>query len=48
MTATLSVPITTSLIYKGMKRTEIIKAKQTEKESLIKGVAAEVSKVSYR
>ena len=48
MTATLAVPITTSLIYKGMKRTEIIKAKQDEKEDLINKVADKVSKVSYR
>ena len=48
MTATLTVPMATSLIYKGMKRNELIVKKQDEKEALIKGVAAEVKKVSYR
>ena len=48
ITATMTVPMATSLIYKVMVRNDIIKAEQEKQESLIKGVAEEVKKVSYR
>jgi len=48
ITATLSIPMGTSLIYKVMQRNQLLALEQKEKQDLIKGVAEEVKKVSYR
>ena len=48
MTATLTIPMATSLIYKVMQRNDIIESEQLKQENLIKGVADEVIKVRYR
>jgi len=44
MTAGLSVPISTHVVYKIMERNEMIAAKQSEQETFIKSVASEVRK----
>ena len=48
MTATLTIPMATSLIYKVIERNELIQAEQNKQEALIKGVAEEVKKVVYQ
>jgi len=44
MTAVLSVPIATSIVYKVMERNEAIKAEQDKNEAFVKSVASEVSR----